>query len=69
LSTYDKTGKDDGLGCFILAECPELCPVITACKESARMIMTALVESGDKTFEDLLFKRWKVDMQKWLVTV
>jgi hypothetical protein len=69
LSTYDKTGKDDGLGCFILAECPELCPVITACKESARMIMTALVESGDRTFEDLLLKRWKVDMQKWLVTV
>lgn len=69
LSTYDKTGKDDGIGFFITAKCPELCPVIFACKESARMIMKALVESGDKTFEDLLLKRWKGDMQKWLVTV
>lgn len=69
LSTYDKTGKDDGLGCFIMAECPELCPVIYACKESARMIMKALVESGDKTFEDLLLKRWRGDLQKWLVTL
>ena len=69
LSTYDKTGKEDGLGCFIIAECPELCPVISACKESASMIMKVLVESGDRTFEDFLFKRWNGDMQKWLVTL
>jgi hypothetical protein len=44
LSSYDDTGKEDGLGCFIFTECPELCPVIAACKDSAKMAMKALVE-------------------------
>ena len=67
LSTYDETGKEDGLGCFIVTECTELCPVIAACKDSAKMAMRALVESGDCAIEDLLLRKWKAGMQLWLV--
>jgi hypothetical protein len=68
LSTYDTTGKGDGVGCYIVAECPDLCPVLSACKDSAKMAMKILVASGDRSFEDLLLRRkWKGDMQQWLV--
>ena len=68
LSTYDRTGKGDGVGCYIAAECPELCPVISACKDSAKMAMKILLASGDRSFEDLLLRRkWKGDMHQWLV--
>jgi hypothetical protein len=64
LSTYDEmTGKEDGLGCFIVTKRPELCPVIAACKDSAKMAMKALVESGDCSFEDLLLRKWKAGIQ------
>ncbi|KAL3765276.1 hypothetical protein ACHAW5_000277 [Stephanodiscus triporus] len=60
LSTYDKTGKEDGLACYIVAECSDLCPVISACKDSAKMAMKTLIASGDRSFEDLLLRRkWK----------
>lgn len=68
LSTYDTTGKGDGVGCYIAADCRDLCPVISACKDSAKMTMKILVASGDRSFEDLLLRRkWKGDMQQWLV--
>jgi hypothetical protein len=69
LSTYGRTGgKEGGLGCFIVAECPDLCPVISACKDSAKMAMNTLLASGDRSFEDLLSRRkWKGDVQQWLV--
>jgi hypothetical protein len=69
LSTHDKTGrKEDSLGCFIVAKCPDLCPVISACKDSAKMAMRTLAASGDRSFEDLLTRRkWKGDLQQWLV--
>jgi len=68
LSTYDKSGKGDGLGCFIATKCPDLCPVISACNDSAKMAMKTLVESGDRSIEDVLLRRkWKGDMQQWLV--
>jgi len=67
LSTYDKSDKGDGLGCFIATKCIDLCPVISACNNSAKMAMKALVETGDRTVEELLLRKWKGDMQKWLV--
>jgi hypothetical protein len=69
LSSHDNTGrKEDRLGCFIVAECPDLCPVISACKDSAKMAKKTLAASGDRSFEDLLSRRkWKGDMQQWLV--
>ena len=70
LSTYDTIGKGDGLGCYIAADCRDLCPVISACKDSAKMTMKILVASGDRSFEDLLLRRkWKGDMQQWLVGI
>ena len=63
LSTYDETGKKDGLGCFIVTKRPELCPVIAACKDSAKMAMKALVELGDCSLEDLLLQKWKAGIQ------
>jgi hypothetical protein len=68
LSTHDTTGRGDGAGCYIAAECPELCPVISACRDSAKMAMRILATSGDQSFEDLLLRRkWKGDLQQWLV--
>mmetsp|Transcript_17187 Transcript_17187/g.41218 ORF Transcript_17187/g.41218 Transcript_17187/m.41218 type:complete len:654 (+) Transcript_17187:286-2247(+) len=68
LSTYDKSGKGDGVGSFIEAKCTELCPVLDACNDSAKMAMKALVESGDHSLEDVLLRRkWKGDMRRWLV--
>jgi len=71
LSTYDKSSGnkgDDGLGCFIATKCPELCPILSACNDCAKMTMKTLVESGDRSLEDVLLRRkWKGDMQQWLV--
>jgi len=67
LSTYDKSDKGDGLGCFIATKCLDLGPVISACNNSAKMAMKTLVETGDRTLEELLLRKWKGDMQKWLV--
>ncbi|KAL7542416.1 hypothetical protein ACHAXR_012139 [Thalassiosira sp. AJA248-18] len=67
LSTYDTSGQSDGgLGDFISAKCPDLCPVISACNDSAKMAMKTLVESGDQ-LEDLLLRRKWNSMRQWLV--
>ena len=68
LSTYATSGKNDGVECFIAAKCPELLPVISACNNSAKMVMKTLLDSGDRSLEDVLLRRkWKGDIQQWLV--
>lgn len=68
LSTYDKSGKGDGLGCYIVAECPDLFRVWSACNNSAKMAMRTIVELGDSMLEEILLRRkWKGGMQQWLV--
>ena len=68
LSTYATSGKNDGVECFIAAKCPELLPVISACNNSAKMVIKTLQESGDRSLEDVLLRRkWTGDMQSWLV--
>jgi len=68
LSTYDKSGQGDGLGCYIAAECPDLFLVISACNNSARMAMKTIVELGDRMLEEILLRgKWKGEMQQWLV--
>ncbi|KAL9186961.1 hypothetical protein ACHAXT_010681 [Thalassiosira profunda] len=66
VATFATEGKTDGQDVFIATKCPDLCAVIAACNDSARMIMKTLMESG--VGEKLLLQRkWKGDMQKWLV--
>ena len=69
LSTYDKSGKNDGLGAFISTKCPQLIPVLSACNESAKMCLKTLVEStGGSSLEEVLLRRkWKIGMKEWLV--
>ena len=68
LSTYSTNGEGDGLGNFIVAKCAYLCPLISACNDSAKMALKTLLETGQHTLEDVLLRRkWKGDMQKWLV--
>lgn len=63
LSSFDKTGRTDGLLQFIEERCPNLCPVISACNHSARMVIQT-----DNTLEEVVLRRkWTGDMQKWLV--
>mmetsp|Transcript_23076 Transcript_23076/g.48649 ORF Transcript_23076/g.48649 Transcript_23076/m.48649 type:complete len:482 (+) Transcript_23076:1259-2704(+) len=69
LSTYDKSDKSDGLGRFIDDKCPELCSTIEACNGSAKMAMKALLNSGDHSFEELLQRKWKGGMRKWLGSI
>lgn len=67
LSTYDKGGENDGLACFIAAECPDLLFALSACNNSARMAMKTIVELGDRMLEEILLRqKWKGDMQQWL---
>jgi len=69
LSTYDKSGKNDGLGAFISTKCPQLIPVLSACNESAKMVLKTMTESGGNSLEEVLLRRkWKeVGMKEWLV--
>ena len=69
LSTYDKSGKNDGLGAFISTKCPQLIPVISACNELAKMVLKTLLEStGGNSLEEVLLRRkWKFGMKEWLV--
>ena len=68
LLTYDKSGKSDGLGCYIAAECPDLFNVKTACDNAAKMAMKTIIELGDRMLEEILLRRkWKGDMRQWLV--
>ena len=68
LSTYDKSGKNDGLGAFISTKCPQLIPVLSACNESAKMCLKTLVECGGNSLEEVLLRRkWKFGMKEWLV--
>lgn len=63
LSSFDKTGKTDGLMQFIEQKCSDLCPVLSACNNSARMIIQT-----DRALEEVVLRRnWKGDMQKWLM--
>lgn len=68
LATYAKSSDmgDDGLGCFIAAKCPELFPILSACNNCARMTTKTLVESGDRSLENVLLRK-KGGMQQWLV--
>lgn len=68
LTTFEKSGKGDGLSTFIATKCPELHPLISACDNSAKMVIQTLTESGDRALEGVLLRgNWKADMQKWLV--
>jgi hypothetical protein len=63
LASFDKTGKTDGLMQFIDQKCSDLCPVLSACNNSARMVIQT-----DRALEDVVLRRtWKGDMQRWLV--
>ena len=68
VSSHDKGDKGDGLGSFIALKCPQLCPVISACDDSAKMVIQTLMESGDRTLEYVLLRgSWRGDVQNWLV--
>ncbi len=68
LLTYDKSGKSDGLGCYIAAECPDLFIAKSACDNAAKMAMKTIIELGDRMLEEILLRRkWKGDMRQWLV--
>eukprot|EP00984_Skeletonema_dohrnii_P012308 scaffold4981_cov103-Skeletonema_dohrnii-CCMP3373.AAC.3 len=63
LASFDKTGRTDGLMQFIEQKCSDLCPVISACNNSARMVIQT-----DRVLEEVVLRRsWKDDMQRWLV--
>jgi hypothetical protein len=62
-SSFDKTGGTDCLLQYIEKECPELCPVLSACNNSARMVIQT-----DRALEEVVLRRsWEGDMQRWLV--
>ena len=63
LASFDKTGRTDGLMQFIDQKCSDLCPVLSACNNSARMVIQT-----DRALEEVVLRRsWKGDMQLWLV--
>ncbi|KAK1741889.1 hypothetical protein QTG54_007462 [Skeletonema marinoi] len=63
LASFDKTGRTDGLMQFIEQKCSDLCPVISACNNSARMVIQT-----DRALEEVVLRMsWKGDMQRWLV--
>jgi hypothetical protein len=63
LASFDKTGRTDGLMQFIDQKCSDLCPVLSACNNSARMVIQT-----DRALEEVVLRRsWKGDMQRWLV--
>ncbi|KAL7491732.1 hypothetical protein ACHAWT_001022 [Skeletonema menzelii] len=63
LTSFDKTGKTDGLMQFIEQKCSDLCPVLSACNNAARMVIQT-----DRALEEVVLRRnWKGDMQRWLV--
>lgn len=63
LASFDKTGRTDGLMKFIEQKCPDLCPVLSACNNSARMVIQT-----DRALEEVVLRRkWKADMQGWLL--
>lgn len=51
----NENGRLDRLQEFIVAKCPDLCPVISACNDSAKMAMKTLVDSGER-LEDVLLR-------------
>ena len=63
LASFDETGRTDGLLQFIEQKCSDLCPALSACNDSARMVIQI-----DRALEDFVLRRsWKNDMQQWLV--
>merc|ERR1712127_258226 len=66
LAKHDEGGEGDDLGRFVAAYCPDLRLVVAACDDAAKMALRVLVESGDRSLEELLQRKWKGDMQRWL---
>jgi len=63
MASFDKTGRTDGLMQFIEQKCSDLCPVLSACNNSARMVIQT-----DRALEEVVLRRkWKADMQQWLL--
>ncbi len=63
LASFDKTGRSDGLMQFIEQKCSDLRPVLSACNNSARMVIQT-----DRALEEIVLRRkWKADMQQWLL--
>ena len=69
VATRDASGKEDeALRSVIAEKYPGLCSVLAACNSSAKMVLTTLMDSGDRSLEDVLLRRqWKDGMQPWLV--
>ena len=57
------TPDGNGLLEFIGAKRPHLMPVISACDESAKMVIKCLHQSRDEK----MLLRWKGEMQRWIV--
>ena len=66
LATFAKNDSgSDGLQEFIAAKCKDLPPVLSACNDSAKMVVKTLVEFGE--LEGLLLsRRYPKDMQQFL---
>ena len=56
-----KDGKDNGLECYIADKCPHLRRVISACNDSAKMVLKTVQP------DVLLGRKWNGGMQRWLL--
>ena len=56
-----KDGKDNGLECYIAKNCPHLHRVISACNDSASMVLKTVQP------DVLLGRKWNGGMQRWLL--